>query len=527
MNTRNLIPLAASILSIAIGCTQVSPLDSDLSEAQALLTLDKAAVEVEAASFYADDTVKDTVTVSSSRSWSLASVTESDWLNISRDNGLNLGKVMKDWKVGLEFTDNLLPEDRQVDLSITIEGERVLLPVIQKGFTPILALESADTYNIPELGDTVTLNIKCNSNWTAAVDGSSTARIALGAEAGYKSSALDVIVKGNTDITSGKEATVIISAEGLEEKISVSFAQDICIPYVTIDQELTDTYVVAGGGASEVVFSTNVNWTAALEDASAGVTLSATEGAPEDQLFVNFPAATLDGASATVVITGQGDQTDRITFTQEGCLFVTFRKWPDNNGWSFHSTDMKGWDTNKYDIPRSPDDSKKYLETNETYVGKDLNGYKFVFFGGKEDGMFRSEACGLVIGSITQNPAFYIEFPAIEGKTLKEVKIMLGNSDVKMTNQEATATGTSGCITSVDGKIVDGGKMQTVGTYQRTEEWTANESGQLVQPSFWYDYYNHTSSLFHFVLTGTEPGTAYRFAGEYRMVIRWFILYYE
>ena len=100
MNTRNLIPLAASILSIATGCTQVSPLDSDLSEAQALLTLDKAAVEVEAASFYADDTVKDTVTVSSSRSWSLASVTESDWLNISRDNGLNLGKVMKDWKVG-------------------------------------------------------------------------------------------------------------------------------------------------------------------------------------------------------------------------------------------------------------------------------------------------------------------------------------------------------------------------------------------------------------------------------------------
>ena len=35
------------------------------------------------------------------------------------------------------------------------------------------------------------------------------------------------------------------------------------------------------------------------------------------------------------------------------------------------------------------------------------------FYTGTENSMFRSESCGLVIGSITQTPAFHIEFPLI------------------------------------------------------------------------------------------------------------------
>ena len=104
---------------------------------------------------------------------------------------------------------------------------------------------------------------------------------------------------------------------------------------------------------------------------------------------------------------------------------------------------------------------------------------------------------------------------------------MLGNSDVKLTNQESTATGTVSHMTDTEGNVLNGGQSQQVRTYQKTPEWQPNEKGQLTQPSFSYDYYDHTESMFHFTLTDTQPNTIYRYCGEYRQVIRWFILYYE
>lgn len=524
--------LMTALMSVAVlGCTQGSPLDSDLSEADAILETDKTRIEVESASFHADEFVTDTLTVTSSRSWSLARSAESPWLTTSRDNGINLGKIVKEWPLALTFEDNTDPDNtRSVSLSLTIDGDRKDIDVLQKAFVPSLGIETPDAYNVPESGDTLDISIRSNCAWTAKVGDASTASVTLSASEGYKSGVLSAIIKTNYDVESGKEATVILSAENAED-ITINISQEICVPKLEIDAGQTITDVLPGAGSYQVIFETNEIWTAALaEGASEGITLSATEGEPGDELYVFFPAATFTDASATVVITTKSSLTESITFTQKGCLFVPFRKWPDNNGWSCHETSLVGISSGKYDIPRyitDAGDGGTFYASNplSSWTEKDAQGYEYTFYVGDEGASgttFNSNHSGLLIGSITQTPAFHIEFPAIEGKTLKRVQIMLGNSDVKIKNQEATGTGTKGYVTDAQGKVMAGGELQEVKTYQKTDEWNSQ-----IQESFYLDYTNHTESMFDFVLTDTQPGTAYRYAGEYRQVIRWFILYYE
>ena len=214
MNIKKIILLASLVATVSTGCTQGSLLDYNLAEKEARLSLDKTEIEVEAASFHANEQVTDTVTITSSRSWSLAPVVEAAWLKISIDNGLNLGKVLKNWVVDFKFEDNTLSEDRLVDLSISIDGDKILFPIRQKAFSPVLELKSENSYTIPEIGDTITLDIRSNCDWTAQVDPSSTAKASVIQSEGYKSGTLEVIIKANSDTNAGKEATVIISAAG-------------------------------------------------------------------------------------------------------------------------------------------------------------------------------------------------------------------------------------------------------------------------------------------------------------------------
>ena len=422
------------------------------------------------------------------------------------------------------------------------------MELIQKAFTPVVTVENV-SYNIPDIGEDLSIYVRSNCAWTARLKEGSTADLTISNGSGFKSDSLKISVNSNMDVASGKEAVILISADGLAEDVELSIAQDICIPYISIDEEKIETEVLPIGGTHEVPFQTNVYWTARLVDASEGIVLNTdetTRHSPDELLYITFPEAKIDGASATVVITTEGGLEDYVTFTQEGCIFIPFRKWSykvdtetyegDNNGFgSIGNTSILNLETGKYEIPRTTDNSNAFLELRDNYVGKDKHGYRYLFDLSAEDNIFRSESCGLVIGSITQNPAFYIEFPAIEGKTLREIKIMLGNSDVKLTNQESTAIGTVGRITDTDGNVVSGGETQQVKTYQKQEYWVYIEHDKSdgtkakyhVQKSFDMEFEYHTESMFHFILTQTQPGTAYRFVGDYRMVIRWFILYYE
>ena len=103
---------------------------------------------------------------------------------------------------------------------------------------------------------------------------------------------------------------------------------------------------------------------------------------------------------------------------------------------------------------------------------------------------------------------------------------MLGNSDVPLkdgSNCEPLAKGTQGWITDLEGKVIAGGEVQQARTYQKDDDWNNTQT----IPSFHSDYHNHQESMLHFILTDSEEGASYRFSGNNRMVIRWFVLYYE
>lgn len=526
MNLKYRAIAALPLLSaIVFACADGSILDTRYSETEAGAGFEPARIEVPGASFHADKAVCDTFVVTSNRSWSLAPAEEASWLEIHHEPGINLGKVTQKWPVSLVFADNFFEQDRNVDLSLTIDGDSFLIPVCQKAFAPVLELESSlsGTDAVADTGAELALSVRSNCRWRASLDASSDAEVEISPSEGYKSDSLHLHVKPNGDLYSGKTATVVLSAEGVED-VRIDIAQKACVSYLSIDRELSRTDVLPAAGETKVVFSTNDRWTAHLADgAPAEVSLSVEGGEPGDSLHVVFPDASLDRElSATVVITTDKDGLqDSLTFTQRPCKLISFRKYPDNNGGGAKNSPLKNVLTGKDDVAQK---ENNYLDAPvEDWVGTDADGYQYSFYIGRENTTFHSYQCGLVIGSRAVNPAFHIEFPAIEGKRLKEVKLMLGNSDVKLKNQEKTATGVKGFITDAEGNVVEGGQVQKVETYKPDAYW---QDMQLI-PSFSTDYCNHPESMFHFVLEGTVENTPYRYAGEYRQVIRWFILYYE
>lgn len=516
MNRSNLILLAA--MMTCLGCHQGNFLDSDFSEEEPLLNLDHESVQVEAASFYADSTISEVIRLTASRSWSLTASDEPSWLSFSRINGMNLGKVAKEWPVTLTFEDNY-GEQRATSLHVTVEGNKINIPVIQNRFEPVLELLGPDTYDVSEEGGTISLAIRSNCRWEATISG--TAKSSISKAEGFKSDTLQCIVKNNTDTSSEKESSIVLSAEGLAEVV-VNITQAICIPKLEIDSIQSETDVLPVEGDSQLVFYTNEPWTAVLADGSAaGVSLSTNAGSASDKLYVHFPNATLEDAEATVVITTASGLSEILTFTQRGCVFVPFRIWPDNNG---ATKSYQPWklseDGSKLPVRKLSDKGAG------TWNVVDANNFPYVIWSGNSDAVFYGEACGLTLGSLVENPSFYIQFPAIAGKVLKEVKLMLGNSDVPLkdgSNCEPLAKGTQGWITDLEGKVIAGGEVQQARTYQKDDDWNNTQT----IPSFHSDYHNHQESMLHFILTDSEEGASYRFSGNNRMVIRWFVLYYE
>ena len=543
MNNTKLTHLAVFTLMAVVGCTQDNLLDSDLSEADAALNMDKTEIRVEGASYVEGESIIDTLWVRSNRSWSLEAEENASWFTISRNSGINLGKVTKEWPVVFTFEENLNPQERTANVHLTIDGETVTVPVIQGKFIPVLEIESEYDYELPETGGEIEIEVVCNNNWTATVDGESTAEVILSAAEGYKSNCLYIEVSATYDAKTDKSAKVILSAPGSED-VEIHITQAKCLPYFMLDEELNNPEVSLAAVKHEIFIDTNVPWTATLpsdtpdriklylNDQATGQ--ASVKGTPEDKLFIEFPEATFDTGHATVKFITRSNTgselTDEMTFTRDACLFIPFRKWPDNNGWSSHATYLTGVSTNKYDIPRTVANSNDYLakeENNHAYTGTDASGFSYYFFAGTEDAMFRSEACGLVIGSITQNPAFFIRFPAVRGKSLKKVMVMLGNSDTKINNSDVSANGNSGYIVDPSNNVVAGGEKKEANKYQKADDWVWNGVDKYVQASFDTEFLYHSESILEFELTGSEPNISYRYMGDYRQVIRWFILYYE
>ena len=85
----------------------------------------------------------------------------------------------------------------------------------------------------------------------------------------------------------------------------------------------------------------------------------------------------------------------------------------------------------------------------------------------------------------------------------------------------------TGYIVDPSNNVVAGGEKKEANKYQKADDWVWNGVDKYVQASFDTEFLYHSESILEFELTGSEPNISYRYMGDYRQVIRWFILYYE
>lgn len=554
-----LTPFLAAIAAIvaATGC-----METNYYESAAKLSSDCAKITAPASTEAEGSTISASVEIRSNRSWSASLPAEAGWVRLSADHHLNLSGVEEATTLTLSFDEYDVRESRQVMLSVTTENRKLTIPVVQSAFVPQLSVSTPTVFDdISFEGDTLLVCVVTNCAWEAAIKPGATADAVPDRTKGFRNDSLYVTVGRNTDTAAGKTATLVLSTPGHEDVEVVFNQQKYSLdPFLKIDRSPKRTMVPAPGGNIPVPFSTNENWTASLKDISgSGISLSSESGSQDDGLTISFPeklnnqGASLDRNSATVVILTESGLTDEVTFIQHGCLLHSFRKFesfPETAGWTLTANNLyvaKG--SGKLLIPRynggrtgkcvyveaceGVTTSTGALSGEKTHEGWSPEGYRYVFWAGPglstDDGgmgMLYCEAQGLVIGSdkaglTPLDPAYYIETPAIEGKRLVRVQIMLGMSDETMglKNWEKYATGKSTAIVTADGSaVVSGGELQSA----RSFDCTAN-----VPSDFQDEFANHKESLLDFILSDTPAGASCRIVGTYRQVIRWWILYFE
>ena len=505
-------------------------LDEKLAEQQICLVSDISCVEPAAASFTAGEPVREDLTLTANRSWTARIEPQSDWVKfISDSSSLNLGGVSRTYPITLEFLEHTDAQARLAKLVFSVEGQELSLPVEQYAFTPVLEVVGPASFeNLDGDGCSLDIPVRSNTAWTAVVGSGSTVKLTLGQDSFDRSDTLRVAVALNRDVDNDKTGTVVLQAEGCADVV-LNFTQVKNTPRFRIDTDQTVPFVLPIAYSHTIYLDTNVPWAASLQEGTSdGITLSAGSGTVEENsVTVKFPAPQVTEKRVAVInFTTDYGLSDSITLVQEGSLLINFRKYKDNNGWTYNNnsvltyTDPSTAQVKK--IPRGWTDDPSW--GSGTFLFQSADGYKFnVFTGEGEDGDIWQNTSGLVLGNFS-NPSFYVDLPAIEGKRICRVRVMLGNSVEKLKNVESSATGTTLRVTDLEDNVIPGGELQQKKSYTFTEqEWT-----DFVITSFETDYLGHyEESMFDFVLPDTQAGESYRISGAFRTVMRWWIINYE
>lgn len=362
--------------------------------------------------------VRDTITISSNRSWSASVVSGEDWLEIDTDEILNLDECTKDVRIALKAADNR-GQRRTAGILFSASGVSGTIDVVQESRIPRLDVkERADYSSVSPDAATYPLTVLSNMPWTAELSSSSVGYASLDLSSGEGSGTVNVTLTENGDGGNTRTTEVVFKAAGCDDVV-VALVQGKGVPYFRFEDEDALYEAAPAHWGYTIAFSTNVNWTASVEayDGFSKVTLSKSAGNRDDKsLSVNFPPAVCFGktASAKVKFTAEGAESKMFEIRQEPAVgaviidpftgrVVTSECWP------FSDPLMK-------DTPTT-----KLGNTTDRFFGKfDYlvleNGYKIGLY--SKAGMWYKTDTGLNCGGGAGN---YIESPAIEGRKLVKV----------------------------------------------------------------------------------------------------------
>lgn len=152
------------------------------------------------------------------------------------------------------------------------------------------------------------VQIKCNSYWTASVSSSAASWLSVNTNGGKGNGGLTISVSANPSVTSDRSGIITVS-DGIKSAM-INVTQEHSDEYLTAKRTSLD--FVYSGGSSYITIDSNVDWTASSNASWATVSYSST------QLTIQI-AENLSYSSRTATVTVKGNsQTVPISISQNG-----------------------------------------------------------------------------------------------------------------------------------------------------------------------------------------------------------------
>lgn len=450
---RKLIPAVLAAFFAVCSCLQ----QANDYESEALLSVDRPVIRVGA------DPATDTILVSSNRAWSVIPDPECDWITFDTLEHINIIGASDVTPLAVSVGDNIGKDIRSGSFRIVGEGISKTVMVEQREIIYRLSVNSPLEYSdLDDRGDKVEIGIKTNYNWTAKVKEGSDAVVTMTTPSGYRDATLTVELGKNSDMSTGKTATIVIEVPECDP-VEIVLGQKAAVPFVKCyipekERYLDPSMFSSLGGTRWFNVESNVPWTASVneeESTAKGIVLRVTEGENNMESFkvqVTEPNLDFDSTKKVVIdFKPQGGETYKYEMIQQkgSILLFEFRDQDNKNKiWPFVDPDESPASTNKG-------------EGWFTAPG----GYKFHCYATTALYLYSN---GFQCGSGEKD---WIEFPVMEGRTLVRVTIVDYNGSTKPSIHDA------------QGNPITGGEYNAA-------------FGKLI-PFTWN-------------LEGTEPGKAYR-----------------
>ncbi|MBR1706172.1 MAG: hypothetical protein IJ721_05200 [Bacteroidales bacterium] len=392
-----------ALVLILPGCTERNTVDSG-----AFLTADTAEVSAPAEPGPDGAPVTRTVRITANRSWTAVLADAGnpvdpsrtvDWGDLDVPDHVNLARRTETTGLTLTFARNLSQDP--VDGTLLLYADSRLMatvPVRQEGAHFHLDAVAERT-DVSCDADEIAVQVDCNTGWTASVI-DATAEVSLDRDGGFDPGILIVRFAENFDPGRTKTATVRLSAPDCPDKDLV-FTQARAVPYLRLEEE-PGTLLPGEAVSGTLSFSTNCAWTAETEEAGLrDLVLSATAGAAGSHVltFTFTNVETDPHETSTALIRIRTEQTDplEVTFRQRVPLLVDFTQ-------------------DRY-TPSLPTASSA-VESTHTFT-QGAQSYSISLAAA----YFRSYY--LMFKGQNGNTRAYIAFPALEGLTLKRVKLTI------------------------------------------------------------------------------------------------------
>ena len=424
--TRNILVFLAS------ACMLYSCIGADVSENRTILSSDQENVTAQAEFASQGDNVR-TVVIRSNRSW-FAHLDDLDhpvdpsdpdshvnWATLSVERHQNLTNTTDETEIVITFNENYSPNAINGVLNIWCEG-RIMhsIPVTQAGRVYHVSART-DVDKAKCDSDVVSVNVDCNTKWTARVSDDSTADVLLETETGNGSGTVNLIFGENFSQTEELTAKIVFSAKGCEDFV-LTISQSRAVPYVYVLPEY-DGRVLGGECQASLKIRSNADWTAEVVESQFGdftiINPNGTKGTSEPQeVKVSFSANDsgdpFNIKTAKVKFTAAGMEKPVVyEFRQRGVLTVSFE---DMTAFTPEIPNTlvsaSGQPTNMSRPDRINTDVDQFVYTDGHYsVSLEMSQYI----------RYDSSSKSLYVMGAGKIP--YVKFSGIEGLTIAEVSV--------------------------------------------------------------------------------------------------------